>query len=548
MDLAFWVSALEKKKDLMKTCKSLVYVIVMFLMVLSIESCTHKTLKTGEDGFKYYQVTRNKRIGIKDLDGNVIVPIKMRDIIYRSRENNKHSEDRWFWCECYDNNYKEIYDANYFRCIIGENLRFKSISDLFQDQLNTGYKPTSTFFYVRREGSGCDVGAYDFNGNEVIPSKYESVGNLMYKTESERDRKFMAKYADPSDLLYCYDSKRIYAVFDANGKCIIPDKFGYKRIVKTDVPTAIPLLCCTKSDGGYDYRYSTSGELFLSGDITTKVIDKKKELYYLVLKDENNDFYYYDVFGKFIVKGDNLQYDDEKGFYYSDYNYNYDLVNHYINKKIDENGHVVSAHSYSNTCSNDELGLLYEGEYTEGRWVGQTTGWVLDSPMPNQQFMIYEDYMITELGRADYVGNTSNGKRKYVLSGISNQTYFVDNYFNITAVASVASFGSVETYSISYTKGRSSYNSDNGSYGGDYNDYNGTSGGNNSGTSGNPVQPHYVTKDCPLCHGSGNCNTCNGKHWYYGFTGDIIICPNCKPDGRCTHCGGSGKITKTEYY
>lgn len=63
----------------------------------------------------------------------------------------------------------------------------------------------------------------------------------------------------------------------------------------------------------------------------------------------------------------------------------------------------------------------------------------------------------------------------------------------------------------------------------------------------NPVQPHQVTKDCNLCHGSGKCNTCNGKHWYYGIGGSVVTCPNCTPNGACSSCGGSGKKTTTEY-
>ena len=74
-------------------------------------------------------------------------------------------------------------------------------------------------------------------------------------------------------------------------------------------------------------------------------------------------------------------------------------------------------------------------------------------------------------------------------------------------------------------------------------------GGVDGGTSGNPVQPHQIMEDCPLCYGSGKCNTCNGTHRInYQFGSGTLECPNCRSDGRCSHCGGSGKVTKTKYY
>ncbi len=51
------------------------------------------------------------------------------------------------------------------------------------------------------------------------------------------------------------------------------------------------------------------------------------------------------------------------------------------------------------------------------------------------------------------------------------------------------------------------------------------------------------TKSCPLCHGSGKCDTCNGTHRYLnGLTGNYLECPNCKPDGKCSYCNGTGKV------
>ena len=73
-----------------------------------------------------------------------------------------------------------------------------------------------------------------------------------------------------------------------------------------------------------------------------------------------------------------------------------------------------------------------------------------------------------------------------------------------------------------------------------------TSSGSNE--SSNPVQAHQETKDCSLCHGSGQCANCNGKGWHYGIGGSTVNCSNCNHNRRCPSCGGSGKKTSTKYY
>ena len=86
----------------------------------------------------------------------------------------------------------------------------------------------------------------------------------------------------------------------------------------------------------------------------------------------------------------------------------------------------------------------------------------------------------------------------------------------------------------------------------------GSYNGGNSGNGGNGTTTttqthgrtaHQVTKSCPLCHGSGKCNSCNGTHRInYQFGSGTLECPNCRPNGACSKCGGSGKITTTEWY
>lgn len=60
----------------------------------------------------------------------------------------------------------------------------------------------------------------------------------------------------------------------------------------------------------------------------------------------------------------------------------------------------------------------------------------------------------------------------------------------------------------------------------------------------NTQNSRYGYKECHLCRGSGVCQTCNGKGWYYGFTSDPIKCPNCdsNQNGKCSICHGKGTV------
>lgn len=50
-------------------------------------------------------------------------------------------------------------------------------------------------------------------------------------------------------------------------------------------------------------------------------------------------------------------------------------------------------------------------------------------------------------------------------------------------------------------------------------------------------------RQCVRCFGTGKCQTCNGKGWYYGSNSltDPLTCPNCDRDhnGVCSHCHGT---------
>ena len=60
--------------------------------------------------------------------------------------------------------------------------------------------------------------------------------------------------------------------------------------------------------------------------------------------------------------------------------------------------------------------------------------------------------------------------------------------------------------------------------------------GNQSSESNNTVK-----KSCHLCYGTGICQTCNGKGWYYNpFGTGTVSCPNCDRahNGICSSCHG----------
>lgn len=59
----------------------------------------------------------------------------------------------------------------------------------------------------------------------------------------------------------------------------------------------------------------------------------------------------------------------------------------------------------------------------------------------------------------------------------------------------------------------------------------------------------YGNKDCYRCHGSGKCETCNGKGYDYNEFGlsSTYECPNClivngKASGKCRTCQGTGHV------
>lgn len=207
----------------------------------------------------------------------------------------------------------------------------------------------------------------------------------------------------------------------------------------------------------------------------------------------------------------------------------------------------VTSSSNTTSSSKKEDGLLYEGDYTQGNAVSQSSGRSIPPAMIHHHVKIYEDHL-EDMGRWDYEG-MSGGYRVYSMQVGWNPPvtvkYFVDGSFNITEYRPVGGMNGVETFVSRFSKGNVVYNMNEPTQGGYDN--------SNSGYGTTKQKPRYewheVTEDCYMCHGSGKCSSCNGTHsiWYQ-FGGGKIECPNCRPDGRCTTCGGRGKITKQKLY
>lgn len=196
----------------------------------------------------------------------------------------------------------------------------------------------------------------------------------------------------------------------------------------------------------------------------------------------------------------------------------------------------ITSSSNTTSSSKKEDGLLYEGDYTEGPWTNPNTGYSQPAPMPNHHIKIYEDHIIIDMVSLPYQGKSMNGEKMYVNSW-SNITYYVDGFYNIR---------STFPYGYSqFSKGNVVYDMNAPVQGGYDN--------NNNNSYGTTPQKHEhgtreVTETCPVCHSTGNCQTCLGRGWRTLTDNSTQQCPTCKGNKVCWKCNGTGKITKTERY
>lgn len=382
-------------------------------------------------------------------------------------------------------------------------------------------------------------GLYDISGNQILDPSYRDIIFLDYH-----------------NLIMVCSDKNKKGLFDINGKNIIYPKFDDIAIENNENDFFVKV----KNNDRYGL-YSISGKEILAsefedcGFVSENIIKYKINGYWGVMM----------VTGKVLISTNRqytkIEYNRTfKKFYFEKENgqkgeCNANGVQTSISKpmvptpvlntkKNETQNHSpnVSTTSKETTRSKPvEPGLLYRGDYTITSEFG-------DSYLTT--ISIYENYLYDGMTQYSYKSTNSSGWRMYSGNGAFGQynVFYVNTEtFDIRLVTETTSQWGSSTSTSTVTKGASRMlvpQNGNTPVGGN-SDYQ----WQEHGRTENPVQPHQETKDCSLCHGSGKCSTCNGKHTYYnGLTGKYLECPNCKPNGACSSCGGSGKKTSTKYY
>lgn len=281
---------------------------------------------------------------------------------------------------------------------------------------------------------------------------------------------------------------------------------------------------------GEDYSYLLLGELYIEEN-------KKDEAIYWFKR--SMDAYYAEY-------GEELQglaeYLRELGVYYHPASKSSSSVASASRSSSSSSSSSGSSYSSSSSSSAEEE-LLYEGTYTQSsQGYCPQTGTYTDAIGPGFQnhVKIYDSYITVNGQEYKYVRTSGAWKiYKSDLYGLTQYYKVNPNNFEMSYYTSGYSpLGGELTTVYEVKKGEAIFNihqNNPAAYDGGY------STGGGTGSSSKTTTKTYQ-KTCRLCHGSGKCNTCNGKHRYLNpLTNKYVTCPNCRTDGRCSACGGTGK-------
>jgi len=515
------------------------YLGVILLMTICFEtvyaqSFTGRKLFTEKDGYQWYLYRYQDKNGhtisaAVDLYGNRLTPYCTFDRSIRYNDSTACFEYSGKLLDNETNERRSVligkYDKN-GNCVFSHEYEFPDTT-IYQPReqriytRNDGTQAYSDYFYYIDKNGYLYKAVYDINGNRITPY-FPSNCWLVYKKghlyecsvyKNDDGSKYIEKHKDGTtfinkkhlnknklketgwELIDFKDDEReslILGIFDKNGNCIVSGDYGFN----------------------YAYYYPEEGL------IQCKKANKRSKY----LKGTGMTF---TMDGMYCANG------QLSG---QEFNMQKRLVKPAV---VIVNAPDYSVNGASSIIRDAEWNLLYRGEYTVSEDVGSTI----------EMISIYEDRVNAGGTAFAYKSTNASGERVYAGDGAFGVfwRFYVSPNYNIRIIKEYPNpyTGIPTTVNCRVTKGISSTPIQNG---GGYDDGGGNITNPNS-SSGNPVQPHQVTKDCPLCHGSGKCSTCNGTHRIdYQFGAGTLECPNCKPDGHCTYCGGTGKVTSTKYY
>ena len=180
----------------------------LLLMLLALGMCciganaqTKREKKVESDGFVWYEVKQNGKIGAEDKNGKTIIPTRYDFIIYWVREN----QQGYFCIERRNEGYG-AYERNGM-CVIPVSRGYTSVH-------KSGNSKDGFYYSVKKGGY---QGVCDLSGHEVIsPTRgYTSV----------------CKHGDSESFFYYGVKKGLYeGVCDLNGREVISPTRGYTSV------------------------------------------------------------------------------------------------------------------------------------------------------------------------------------------------------------------------------------------------------------------------------------------------------------------------------
>ena len=198
----------------------------LLLVALALVVCgicnaqMEKYFKVEEDGYKWYNTSKDGKEGAEDVNGHTIVPCEYWMVRY---EGSKYDFDpKWFQVtEESENHYDGAYTIN-GRCIIPTSRHYTWISGSIDEELGTSY----VF-----EKKGIGRGICDVNGQEIV-----FIEGIDYISPEYKNGKFY----------YTIKKNNLWGLADGNGITVLePQYTQYSELISDE--KAIAAVTTTKN-------------------------------------------------------------------------------------------------------------------------------------------------------------------------------------------------------------------------------------------------------------------------------------------------------------